>query len=155
MVVKRESTRHWGTRVDLFCSPYPNRYAMSSRWNGVDLRGDACRIVWRGALSRTGWDIICREMPCGKFERLAGCTIAPHGSAFEIRRAAQDCRNRIILDRRTLGAEVGGHISRGDAPRALETQIERHDQGRQQRSSRRYDSEQHRTFRTRRFRAHA
>jgi len=57
---------------------------MSSRWNGIDRRGDAYRIVWRGALSCTGWDIVCREMPYGQFEHLAGCTITPHGGAFEI-----------------------------------------------------------------------
>src|SRR5262249_26317354 len=92
-----------GTRVE-FYPRYPNRYPISSRRDSVHRRGDACRIVWRGALSSAGGYVICREMSCSKSGRLAGCTIAPHGGAFEVWLAAQDCSNRIILDSRTLGA---------------------------------------------------
>src|ERR1700726_3873605 len=67
-----------GRSVDLFCPPYPNRTN-----NSVDRRGLAYRIVWQCSLSSTGRVIICGEMPFGKFQRLAGCTIAPHGGAFE------------------------------------------------------------------------
>src|ERR1700730_16458876 len=69
---------YWGRCVDLFCPPYPNRSN-----NSVDRRGLACWTVWQCSLSSTGRVVICGEMPFGKFQPLAACTIAPYGGAFE------------------------------------------------------------------------
>jgi hypothetical protein len=50
----------------------------------------------------------------------------PHASQFWW--VLENRSDRLILDGRILGADIGRQISRTDAPRILETWIERHDQ---------------------------
>ena len=59
-------------------------------------------------------------MPFGKFQRLAGCTIAPHGGAFEFWWAAKDCSDWIIaanMEYQPLRYRLSGHGLTRDYPR--------------------------------------
>jgi hypothetical protein len=46
------------------------------------------------------------------------CTISLHSGASESWRALKNCSDRLILDGKTLGANIDGYIPPGDAPRS-------------------------------------
>src|ERR1700722_2396998 len=82
---------------------------------------------FRSRRARPGGDVHRRNLPRGKFEPVAGSAIAPYGGSSEIRRAAEGRCHWLFLDGGALGAQLGGHIPRGDATGTPEAAIKRAD----------------------------